>query len=531
MKRIKFLFAALALLSGVMACTKTEETTPQSLLPQVTLTIVPDYTDGTVKNYNPKNNLIYLSVEVTPAKYAEALSDTSKFIHKAVFSPVQTKGGFGEAFTITPKDISYNAGAPIPFLDLCFEIDAMSAFRLDNGTYAVSCTIEDKEGVNGVSTAFVPISYENGSGGGGQEHDSNTELNPSLNVKDWADGNVKGTTVTIDSHTVNFICPEVLKYDLRTESVSTAIPGETTNAGIVSSVIFKYDASDDRFVFLSTASAVDSCSFTFDEQNNTITVTDIIGDVVVNLGCGTYIAYTAAAKVEPNNKSAFGFPYDETRSTFSTDSKSGVIAIDGIVTSIGQNAFKSDIKLTSVTIPEGVAVIGEYAFTSCKNLTSISFPSGLETIEKNAFDACNRLTEINFERCTKLTIGNTAFFGVGSDAECSPFSLELPEGLVEIGYSAFASAKISSVTLPSTLEKIGDTGFYRCGSLKTITSNAENPPILGKCVFYDFDMSTYNEVPLKSIEDIFVPDTSVDTYKAADGWSEFSDKIKRLPFL
>lgn len=172
MKRIKFLFAALVLLSGVIACTKTEEaTTPQSLLPQVTLTIVPDYTDGTVKNYNPKNNLIYLSIEVTPAKYAEALSDTSKFIHKAVFSPVQTKGGFGEAFTITPKDISYNAGAPIPFLDLCFEIDAMSAFRLDNGTYAVSCTIEDKEGVNGASTAFVPISYEKGSGEGGGQSD------------------------------------------------------------------------------------------------------------------------------------------------------------------------------------------------------------------------------------------------------------------------------------------------------------------------------------------------------------------------
>ena len=350
----------------------------------------------------------------------------------------------------------------------------------------------------------------------------------SVGVSSWGDTNVSGSTATVGGHTVTFNCPEGLKYELYTESVSTALPDEETNADTAKTVILRYDKTsipDGRFFFLSEPSG---CTFTFDEQSGIITVKDVTDDITVNLGFGTYIPYTAAAKVEPNNKSAFGFPYDEARSTFSTDSKSGVIAIDGIVTSIGKNAFKSDIKLTSVTIPEGVALIGESAFTSCKNLTSVSFSSGLTTIGNSAFDACDKLTNINLETCTNLTaIGSTAFFNAGSDAGCSPFSLVLPEGLVEIGASAFNGAKISSVTLPSTLEKIGDTGFYRCGSLKTITSKVGNPPTLGTYVFYDLDAS-YNAVPLKSIEDIYVPAASVDTYKAADGWSDFSDKIKEI---
>ena len=348
----------------------------------------------------------------------------------------------------------------------------------------------------------------------------------SVGVSSWGDTNVSGSTATVGGHTVTFNCPEGLKYELYTESVSTAIPDDTTAAGTARTVILRYDKTsipDGRFFFLSEPSG---CSFTFDEQSGIITVTDITDNVTVNLGFGTYIPYTAAAKVEPNNKSAFGFPYDEARSTF--NGSNGVIAIDGIVTSIGKNAFKSDIKLTSVTIPEGVALIGESAFTSCKNLTSVSFSSGLTTIGNSAFDACDKLTNINFEKCTNLTaIGSTAFFNAGSDAGCSPFSLVLPEGLVEIGASAFNGSKISSVTLPSTLSAIGNSAFYRCGSLKTITSKAGNPPTLGTYVFYDLDAS-YNFVPLKSIEDIFVPDASVDTYKAADGWDEFSDKIKGI---
>lgn len=141
----------------------------QNPLSMVTLNIVPDYADGAVKNYSPATNCMYLSIEVTPPKYAETLTDTSRFIHKAVFSPVQTKAGFNDAFTIAPSSISYYQNATIPYFELCLELDEETARRLDNVAYAVSYSIEDKDGIHGVSAPFVPIYSKATSGSGESE--------------------------------------------------------------------------------------------------------------------------------------------------------------------------------------------------------------------------------------------------------------------------------------------------------------------------------------------------------------------------
>ena len=141
----------------------------QNPLSMVTLDIVPDFDDGTVKEpktseaMGMKSTNFYLDISVTPAKYAEILSDTERFIHKAVFSPVQTRSGFGNAFTLSPKRVTYCEGAPIPFLQASFELDDESAAVLQNTPYTVSYSIEDKDRVHGAATAFVTISHEKGS--------------------------------------------------------------------------------------------------------------------------------------------------------------------------------------------------------------------------------------------------------------------------------------------------------------------------------------------------------------------------------
>ena len=143
----------------------------QNPLSMVTLSIVPDFDDGTVQEPNTteyngeKSTHFYLDVAVTPAKCTEILSDTERFIHKAVFSPVLTKSGFGNAFTVSPKRMTYCEGAPIPFLEASFELDDDTAALLQNKNtpYTVSYVIEDKDGVHGAATAFVAISHEKGS--------------------------------------------------------------------------------------------------------------------------------------------------------------------------------------------------------------------------------------------------------------------------------------------------------------------------------------------------------------------------------
>ena len=143
----------------------------QNPLSMVTLNIVPDYDDGTVgkpkttEAMGMKSNHFYLDVAVTPAKYAKILEDTEKYIHKAVFSPVQTKSGFGNAFTVSPTSVTYMDGAPVPFLQASFDLDDETAAALQNSSYTVSYSIKDKDGVHGAATAFVAISNKKSSGG------------------------------------------------------------------------------------------------------------------------------------------------------------------------------------------------------------------------------------------------------------------------------------------------------------------------------------------------------------------------------
>ena len=328
----------------------------------------------------------------------------------------------------------------------------------------------------------------------------------SVGIAPWSDTNVSGNTATVDGHTVTFNCPEGLRYNINSESISTIIPEETTQAGDIKTVIFHYDRTsvpESKYVLIGSVSG---CSVSHDELSGVITVRDITDNATVDLKYGIcmYIRYTATSRVVPYNCDAFGAPYDDDRSTFSAGN--GAIAIDGIVTSIGDQAFYNIGRLTGITLPED-----------------------LESIGNSAFDGCNKLTNINLEDCSKLkTIGVQAFYGAGSKSESGAFSLVLPEGLESIGGSAFNSAKISSVTLPSTLTAIGSNGFFNCLNLASITSNASVPPTLGIYAFYYIN-SSFERFPLASIEAIYVPEASVNAYKNADGWKEFSDKIAAIP--
>lgn len=61
------------------------------------------------------------------------------------------------------------------------------------------------------------------------------------------------------------------------------------------------------------------------------------------------------------------------------------------------------------------------------------------------------------------SIGNYAF------SECiSLSSLSLPEGLTTIGQSSFSFLKISSITIPSTVQDIKDSAFFKCLSLASV---------------------------------------------------------------
>ena len=240
------------------------------------------------------------------------------------------------------------------------------------------------------------------------------------------------------------------------------------------------------------------------------------------------------------------------------NSEYGALVFANNVTAIGNSAFSGCYKLASITLPEGVTTIGDFAFNGCSSLTSITLPEGVTTIGDNAFSGCSSLYSITFPT-SLITIGEGAFHGCGFSnitwpasvtsigdnafsgcikltritlpegvttignyafSECEKFSyIQLPEGVTTIGNYAFSGCALSLITLPSSLISLGNRVFERCNLISIDVQRwvyGDTYPItqISDITFFEC-----------SIQSIRVPSGSVDTYKAADGWSEYQDKI------
>lgn len=207
-----------------------------------------------------------------------------------------------------------------------------------------------------------------------------------------------------------------------------------------------------------------------------------------------------------------------------------------IVTSIGDNAFKECDKIANVVLPSTVTSLGESSFASMTKLTNITFPSSLKKIGSHCFEDCNSLESLSlpasvkklgtctFIRCKALasvtlpvgldTIGNWCF------AHCFALTnLQLPKGLKVIEDNAFCNCYSlnTSLTLPASLEYIGQKAFDRC-QLKHITAESETPASIDDNAFIGIGISN-SGVPTAVV--LHVPNGSKNAYKEAKGWDWF----------
>ena len=151
---------------------------------------------------------------------------------------------------------------------------------------------------------------------------------------------------------------------------------------------------------------------------------------------------------------------------------------------------------------------GYYAniFTNCKNLESVNLPI-LEKVGGAMFQGCNKLTYLKLPMLTATATSCFVMSGLRK--------IVLPN-LVTHGGGAYSSNTVLGIIIGDKITSIGNQAFSNGYALQVryVVIKATTPPTCGTNIL------NYNRNPK-----IYVPDESVDAYKAATGFSTYASKI------
>ena len=190
------------------------------------------------------------------------------------------------------------------------------------------------------------------------------------------------------------------------------------------------------------------------------------------------------------------------------------ISIDEGTISIVGNAFKDCKGLVSVAIPNSVTSIGLYAFMGCSNLSSIEIPNSVVYIDDLTFHGCSALISVTIPNSV-TSIGHGAFENCTGLA-----SVTIPNSVTFIGAEAFCGcSNLATIEIPNSVTSINYLAFGGCTNLSSITCLAVTPPLC------DFDSFGNHDIPL------YVPDGSIDSYKAANEWKRFKEIWAIEPYV
>ncbi len=172
------------------------------------------------------------------------------------------------------------------------------------------------------------------------------------------------------------------------------------------------------------------------------------------------IGYAAFAGCDQLKEITFPASLDSISSYAFSGSALTTVTIPDNVRTIGQGAFAHCTSLTSANVAS--ENVGNDAFYADTALTSLSLSEGVKHIGESAFKSCTTLSHIAFDGCALTTIGSEAFSGTA----LPHIDLSAQTSLKEIGDWAFAKSNVATVTLPKSVERLGDGAFFYAAKLE-----------------------------------------------------------------
>ena len=165
-------------------------------------------------------------------------------------------------------------------------------------------------------------------------------------------------------------------------------------------------------------------------------------------------------------------------------------------------------------IPDSVEVIGDEAFLYCERIEQIQLPSNLRVIGNYAFASFRNLAGNLIIPSKVERIGNYAFASTAGLEH-----IELPEGLKYMGHDVFQGTKITSLTLPASLDTLLSFGIM--DELESITCLSKIPPKVDKNNFK-------NDVRRFFIPNVvlIVPGGCRDAYANDECWGLFTKIVE-----
>lgn len=162
---------------------------------------------------------------------------------------------------------------------------------------------------------------------------------------------------------------------------------------------------------------------------------------------------------------------------------------DKVVTS-GWTAYLDNTKLETVIIDDATK-IDTSAFSACSSLASAVIGSGVTTIAYGSFARCGNLRSVKFS-----------------------------DGLRYIHeYAFYDCRKLTGITIPSSVSSIGQQAFYECWVCNANYILPTTPPTIGTMTFNNASWNCW----------YYVPAASLNRYKTATNWKDFSGKIVAIP--